>query len=99
VEEQQEAETLKPNTMAAGLFTAVELVGSMEVKQLVVMAATCDCTTIDINRPHVHQICKEASQEGELQGLERKPCRPTELEADSCAADCWNKPMCVHISS
>jgi hypothetical protein len=42
MEEQQEAGTIKPNMIAAGLFTAVELVGSMEVKQQVVTVVAHD---------------------------------------------------------
>jgi hypothetical protein len=37
----------------------------MEVKQQVVTVAAHDYTAMDINRPHVDQICKEASQEGQ----------------------------------
>jgi hypothetical protein len=80
LEEQQESETVRPNTMDARLFTAVELSGSMEVNQQTVTAAAHDYTVMDINKPHVDQICEEASQEVELLGSERKPCRQTELD-------------------
>ena len=76
VEEQQEAETVKPNTMAARLFKAVELIGLMEVKQQVVTSAARDYKTMDKNRPHVDQISKEARQERELLGGERKSYQP-----------------------
>ena len=41
--------------MAARLFTAVELAGSIDVKQQVVTAASRDYAKIGINRPHVDQ--------------------------------------------
>jgi hypothetical protein len=87
LEEQQKSETVKPNTMAARLFTAVELIGSMELNQRTMTAAACDYTVIDINKPHVYQICKK----GELLGSDRKQCRRKALEPNSCAADCMKK--------
>ena len=60
VEEQQEAEIVKPKTMVVRLFSAVELIESIIVKRQVVTDVARDYTVMDINMPHVDHICMEA---------------------------------------